>query len=102
MSSKWSEGLRTALTLRLGLWYAALFAISAAVLLSFTYLLLYKEQADAQKGKALAKFLWWALHDGQKLAAALDYAPLPPALVPKIEATIKSITIAGKSALAER
>jgi signal transduction histidine kinase len=40
MSSRWSEGLRTALTLRLGLWYAGLFAVSAAVLLVFTYLLL--------------------------------------------------------------
>jgi hypothetical protein len=36
MSSRWSEGLRSALTLRLGLWYAGLFAVSAAVLLTFT------------------------------------------------------------------
>jgi len=49
MSSRWSEGLRTALTLRLGLWYAALFAISAALLLSFTYLLLGRALATQDR-----------------------------------------------------
>ena len=56
MSSRWSEGLRTALTLRLGLWYAALFAISAAVLLSFTYLLLGRALA-AQDREVLESML---------------------------------------------
>ena len=45
----------------------------------FTYLLVYKDAKDAAKGKALVDFLWWALHDGQKLAPPLDYAPLPEA-----------------------
>ena len=45
---------------------------------SFTYLLVYKDAKDKAKGEALVKFLWWAIHDGQKLRAApLDYAPLP-------------------------
>jgi signal transduction histidine kinase len=56
MSSKWSEGFRTALTLRLGLWYAGLFAISAAVLLSFTYLLLGRALA-AQDREVLESML---------------------------------------------
>jgi phosphate transport system substrate-binding protein len=68
---------------------------------AFTYLLVYKDQQDAEKGKALLQFLWWAIHDGQKLAAPLDYAPLPKAVVGKVEATIKSITVNGaKSDLA--
>src|SRR6185436_9908624 len=50
---------------------------------AFTYILIYKDQSDAQKGKAVADFLWWAIHDGQKLAAPLDYAPLPAAVVQK-------------------
>ena len=49
---------------------------------SFSYILVYQEQQDATKGKALADFLWWAIHDGQKLGAALDYAPLPKDLAP--------------------
>lgn len=67
---------------------------------SFTYILLYKEQTDAQKGKALVEFLWWAVHDGQKLAAPLDYAPLPKAVVAHVEATLRGITAGGKKVLA--
>jgi phosphate transport system substrate-binding protein len=69
---------------------------------SFTYLLVYKEQTDAAKGAALAHFLWWAMHDGQKLAPALDYAPLPAAVVKRVEAEVKSITVQGKAVLAEK
>ena len=76
---------------------AAAYPISA-----FTYLLVYKDQADAQKGEALVHFLWWGIHDGQKMAAALDYAPLPAPLVKKVEATLKSITVQGKAVLAAR
>jgi signal transduction histidine kinase len=46
MSSRWSDWLRTALTLRLGLWYAALFAVSATLLLGFTYVTLARALAD--------------------------------------------------------
>jgi phosphate transport system substrate-binding protein len=63
---------------------------------SFTYLLVKKEQDDPRKGEALVRFLWWAIHDGQKLAAPLDYAPLPPAVVAQVEQAIRSITVQGK------
>jgi len=67
---------------------------------SFTYLLIYKDQQNAAKGDALLKFSWWAVHDGQKSASALDYAPLPQSVVHKVEKTLKSMTVNGKSALA--
>ncbi len=67
---------------------------------SFTYILIYKEQTDAQKGKAIGQFLWWAIHDGQKLAAPLDYAPLPKPVVQKVEQALRGITVAGKSVIA--
>jgi phosphate transport system substrate-binding protein len=67
---------------------------------SFTYILIYKDQSDAAKGKALGQFLWWAIHDGQKLAKPLDYAPLPAAVVTKVEAALKTINVAGKSVIA--
>jgi phosphate transport system substrate-binding protein len=65
---------------------------------SYTYILAYKEQKDAAKGKALVEFLWWGLHDGQ--AATKDpqypYAPLPAEIVKRAEAKINSITSGGK------
>jgi phosphate transport system substrate-binding protein len=63
---------------------------------SFTYLLVYKDQADKAKGEALVRFLWWAVHEGQAAAAALDYAPLPKAVVGKIEKTLGGLTVQGK------
>jgi phosphate transport system substrate-binding protein len=67
---------------------------------SFTYLLVYKDQADEAKGHALANLLWWAIHEGQAMAAPLDYAPLPKPMVAKVEAALKTLTIHGKRALA--
>ena len=58
----------------------------------FTYMLLFKEQKDAVKGKALTSFLAWSLHDGQKLTQALNYAPLPDELVKKADAKLKLVT----------
>jgi phosphate transport system substrate-binding protein len=48
---------------------------------SFTWLLIYKNQSDKQKGTEIVKFLKWALTDGQKYASALYYAPLPQAVI---------------------
>src|SRR5262247_1386067 len=69
---------------------------------SFTWLLVYKDQPDETKGKLLVKFLWWAIHDGQKYTADLLYAPLPAPVVKQIEAKIRQITFQGKPLLASR
>jgi phosphate transport system substrate-binding protein len=66
---------------------------------SLTYLLVYADMQDADKAKALAKFIWWGLHDGQALAAPNGYAPLPPALVAKEEAKLKALTAGGQPVL---
>jgi phosphate transport system substrate-binding protein len=67
---------------------------------SFTYILLYKDQPDAAKAKALVDFLWWAIHDGQKTNASLDYAPLPADVVKAIEKTLTTdITSGGQPVL---
>ena len=58
----------------------------------FTYMLLFKEQKDAVKGKALTSFLAWSLHEGQKLTQPLNYAPLPEELVKKADAKLRSVT----------
>ena len=57
---------------------------------AFTYLLVWKSMPDA-KGEKIVKFLKWATTEGQKMAASLHYAPLPKAMLKKVEATIGSI-----------
>ncbi|HEX2719882.1 MAG TPA: hypothetical protein VHM71_02925, partial [Candidatus Deferrimicrobium sp.] len=62
-----------------------------------TWLLVYKDQKDPAKGKALVQFLKWAIHDGQKMEAALDYAPIPKPVVEKVDMALRLITSGGKS-----
>ena len=69
---------------------------------SFTWLLVYKDQPNELKGRAIVKFLWWMSHEGQKLAPDLQYAPLPAPVVKQIEARIKAINFQGKPLLAAR
>jgi len=63
---------------------------------SYTYILVYKEQTDAAKGKALVDYLWWCIHDGEKFTGDLKYAPLPDEIVKRAEAKINSITSGGR------
>jgi phosphate transport system substrate-binding protein len=62
---------------------------------SYTYILVYKNQTDATKGKALVDFLWWGIHDGEAFAKDLLYAPLPADIVTRAESKINSITAGG-------
>lgn len=62
----------------------------------FTWLLVYVNQSDQAKGKALVNMLWWAIHDGQKFTTPLDYAPLSNEAVKKAEAQILSIKYQGQ------
>jgi len=62
---------------------------------SYTYILVYKNQKDAAKGKALVDFLWWGIHEGESHAKDLQYAPLPADIVKRAEAKISSITAGG-------
>jgi len=71
---------------------------------SFSYLLVYKELSalptmTKERAQALVEFLWWAVHEGQKYAPALQYVPLPPEVVAVNEATIKMITYKGEPLL---
>lgn len=57
----------------------------------FTWLLIYKQMKDKEKGAALVKFLHWAMSDGQSYAKDLLYAPLPKEIVKLCESKIKEI-----------
>jgi phosphate transport system substrate-binding protein len=63
---------------------------------SYVYALVYKEQKDAAKGKALVDFLRWGIHDGEGFAKDLQYAPLPPEMVKRAESKIDLIGSGGK------
>jgi phosphate transport system substrate-binding protein len=72
-------------------------AYSAA---SFTYLLVYRDMHNLSgkaEAQALVDFLWWAIHDGQKFAPELGYAPLVPGVQKKAEGALKMLTYKGES-----
>lgn len=54
---------------------------SAYPISSFTWLLVYEDPKDKRRAKVLVDFIRWALTEGQKEAAKLGYAPLPPNVV---------------------
>jgi phosphate transport system substrate-binding protein len=63
---------------------------------SFTWLLVYKTQPNAAKGKKLVDFLHWYLREGEKSAASLDYAPLPATMVAQLEKRLGEIQMASR------
>jgi phosphate transport system substrate-binding protein len=63
---------------------------------AFTYLLVHRDAKDRRKGEALARFLWWALHDGQRFSSDLHYAPLPASVTAKVEGRLRTLTAGGR------
>jgi phosphate transport system substrate-binding protein len=70
---------------------------------TFTYIILYKEQAyqnrTREKAAELARFLQWCIHDGQGFTRPLFYAPLPVSAIQKADAIIRSIVYNGEPVL---
>ena len=62
---------------------------------SYTYLLVYTDQADAAKGQALVSFIDWALTDGQAAETALGYAPLPTEIAARTITQLHLVTSGG-------
>jgi phosphate transport system substrate-binding protein len=56
-----------------------------------TWLLVYEQQKNADKGKKMVEFLNWALTKGETMASTLDYAPLPDAVQQRVLERIKTI-----------
>ena len=63
---------------------------------SFTWLLVYQQQSDAEKGKKLLDFVRWALTDGEKSAPTLDYAPLPAVMTKQLIKRLGTVTVAQR------
>ena len=58
---------------------------------SFTWLLIPMQSKDQARGKIMVDFLTWMLDDGEKMTAALDYAPLPDSVAAKVRESIKQV-----------
>jgi phosphate transport system substrate-binding protein len=59
----------------------------------FTYLLVWKASSDSVKGAKLLGFLRWAVKEGQGYAEGLHYAPLPAALLARVEAKLATMAL---------
>ena len=65
-------------------------------IVGYTWIIVYANQKNELKGKALVDFLWWAAHDGQNYCEELYYVKLSPSALEKVEALIKSIKYKGE------
>jgi phosphate transport system substrate-binding protein len=73
---------------------------------TYTYILVYKDMSanpstTLPKAQALAKFLWWAVHDGQKFAPDLIYVPLPDSIVKADEQLLLSLNFQGQQLITQ-
>jgi phosphate transport system substrate-binding protein len=71
---------------------------------SFTYLIVYKDLNNLpskEAAQALADYLVWATHDGQKFASEMGYAPLAPAVQAKVEAALGQLSYKGQAVKAK-
>lgn len=58
---------------------------------SFTWILVYEHPKDAAKRKELVAFLQWAYRNGESVASSLDYSPLPPVMINRLEARLAAL-----------
>ena len=63
---------------------------------SFTWLLIYRNQTDAEKARKLKDFLRWAYTEGEAMAGAMDYGPLPGNLAERLTSRLDSIQTGTK------
>lgn len=75
-------------------------SVAAYPLSAYTYLLVYERALDERRGTALAHFLWWTIHDGQRFTHDLDYAPLPARVVTQVEGALRRLQAGGRNVLA--
>ena len=63
----------------------------------YSWVVVYQNQTNTDKGEAIANMLWWMTHDGQQYAAPIFYAALSPSITTLDEAQIKSIKCGSKA-----
>ncbi len=66
---------------------------------SATWFLIYRNQPEYNQAKDVLEFMRWAVTEGQKYSADLDYAPLPGRIQKLNIEKLKSVTYNGESIL---
>ncbi|HUN70168.1 MAG TPA: phosphate ABC transporter substrate-binding protein PstS [Burkholderiales bacterium] len=56
-----------------------------------TFILMHKTQTKPENAKEVLKFFEWAYKNGDEMAAALDYVPMPDAVVSLVQSSWKQI-----------
>jgi phosphate transport system substrate-binding protein len=64
-------------------------------LATYSWAIVAKSQTNAAKGEAIVKFLDWATHGGQALAAGQGYIALPAAVAAYARAQLQNVTSGG-------
>mgnify|MGYP002777720757 CR=1 FL=1 len=65
-------------------------------IVSYTWILAYKQYDDPNKAKALKAVVDFGLTEGQQVAPELGYVPLPENVVAKVENAVSAIAVASK------
>jgi phosphate transport system substrate-binding protein len=60
-------------------------------IVTYTWIICYKNNKDAKKAKVLRDVLTWCVTDGQKESDEMGYIPLPAGVVAKVKEAIKNI-----------
>ncbi len=68
-------------------------------LCSFTFVLVQKDGSNVASRRALARFLWWATHDGQGFAPPLGFGALPGELQVRDEGVLRGLRAGDDAAL---
>jgi phosphate transport system substrate-binding protein len=68
-------------------------AKEAYPIVTYTWLIAYKQYRDKQKFDVLQNLLQYCLSDGQKESESLGYIPLPPSVVDKVKAATQNIKL---------
>jgi phosphate transport system substrate-binding protein len=55
-----------------------------------SFILMYKQQADAAKGREVIKFFDWAFKNGEAMATELDYVAMPVSVTKLVQETWKT------------
>jgi phosphate transport system substrate-binding protein len=71
----------------------------SAPITGFSWLMLFKDQADKTKGTALVDLLDWLVTDGQQYGSNTHYAKLPSNIVKNDITSLKTVTAAGSTLL---
>jgi phosphate transport system substrate-binding protein len=60
-------------------------------IVTYTWILAYKQYEDPEKAKVLKEVLNWTVTEGQQYSEKLGYVPLPPEVVTKVQTAIATI-----------